>query len=108
MKIGDIILIPFPFAELTNIKVRPAVVLTQTADKYKDIVVSAISSVLPDKISNREFVLSPDKINKLRVKSVVKADRIVTLKQGSKIADLGKLSSRELATYKRILAEIIS
>ena len=68
MKIGDIVLIPFPFAELTNIKVRPAVVLTQTEDKYKDIVVSAISSVVPDKISKRELILSPDKINKLRVK----------------------------------------
>ena len=36
MKLGDIILIPFPFAELTNIKVRPAVVITETADIYKD------------------------------------------------------------------------
>ena len=30
MQIGDIILIPFPFAELTGKKLRPAVVLAQT------------------------------------------------------------------------------
>jgi RNA binding exosome subunit len=59
MKIGEIILIPFPFAELTNIKIRPAVVIAETDDKYKDLVVSAISSVVPSKISNREILLKP-------------------------------------------------
>lgn len=58
MKIGDIILVPFPFAELTNKKVRPAVIITETDDKYKDIVVSAISSVVPSKISKREILLN--------------------------------------------------
>jgi hypothetical protein len=37
MNIGDIILIPFPFAELTNRKVRPAVVIAETNDKYRDL-----------------------------------------------------------------------
>lgn len=75
MKIGDIILIPFPFAELTNKKVRPAVVITETVDKFKDLVVSAISSVVPPRISNREIVLKSNKVNNLRVDSVIKVDR---------------------------------
>ena len=37
MKTGDIIFIPFPFAELTNKKVRPAVVIALTKDKYRDV-----------------------------------------------------------------------
>jgi len=107
MKIGDIILIPFPFAELTNKKVRPAVIITETDDKYKDLVVSAISSVVPSKISRREIVLKPDKTNNLRVDSIIKADRIVTLKREDKIADLGKLNTVELNAFKDILKEII-
>jgi len=107
MKIGDIILIPFPFSELTNKKVRPAVIITETVDKYKDLVVSAISSVVPSKISHREIILKPNKINKLRAESVIKVDRIVTLKRDDKIADLGKLSASELTDFKRILQEII-
>ena len=107
MKIGEIILIPFPFAELTNKKVRPAVIITETDDKYKDIVVSAISSVVPSKISKREILLKPSKINNLRTNSIVKVDRIVTLKRNDKIADLGKLSSAELVEFKKILGEII-
>src|SRR5665213_1265671 len=88
MRIGDIILIPFPYAELTHVKVRPAVVITQTEDKHKDMVVSAISSVIPNKLSKREFTITPNLTNKLRAVSVVKTDRIVTLKHEDKIADL--------------------
>lgn len=107
MKIGDIILIPFPFAEQTNRKVRPAVVITETADKYKDLVVSAISSVVPNTISHREIILMSDKTNNLRSDSVIKVDRIVTLKREDKIANLGKLSLKELSEFKKILSEII-
>jgi len=107
MKIGDIVLIPFPFAELTNKKVRPAVVIAETADKYKDVVVSAISSVVPKQLSKREIVLQPNQINMLRVESVIKADRIVTLKREDKIADLGNLSKSELAEFKAILSEMV-
>lgn len=107
MKIGDIILIPFPFAELTNRKVRPVVVITETEDRYRDLVVSAISSVVPDTISHREIIVRPDKVNNLRTASVIKVDRIVTLKREDKIANLGKLSVNDLLKFKKILSEII-
>ena len=96
MKTGDLILIPFPFAELTNRKIRPAVVIATTKDKFRDLIVAAISSVIPQKLSENEILLEPDKTNKLRVKSVIKVDRIGTLKKEDKIAELGKLSEREL------------
>ena len=107
MKIGEIILIPFPFTELTNKKVRPAVIITETKDKYKDLVVSAISSIVPSEISNREILLLPDNTNNLRAESVIKVDRIVTLKRKDKIADLGKLSNKELIEFKAILIEML-
>lgn len=107
MKIVNIILIPFPYAELTNKKVRPAVVITETADRYKDIVVASESSVVPDKLLPREILLKPSKENLLRVESVLKADRIVTLKREDKIADLGKLSISELTEFKSKLEDII-
>ncbi len=107
MNIGDIILIPFPFTDQKNIKVRPAVVITETIDKYKDVVVSAISSVIPFKISEREILLNSNRVNKLRVDSVIKVDRLVTIKRNDKIADLGALSPKELADFKAILSEII-
>lgn len=107
MRIGDKVLIPFPFSELNKTKVRPAVVITETKDKYKDLVVSAISSVVPKKLSEREFVIESDTVNKLRVNSIVKTDRIVTVKRNEMIAELGKLTDRELQTFKSILLEMI-
>ena len=48
MTIGSIVLIPFPFSELTNIKVRPAFIVCTTKDKYQDLIMCAISSVVPN------------------------------------------------------------
>jgi len=106
MKTGDIILIPFPFAQLTNVKVRPAVVIAQTKDKYKDIIVAAISSVIPKTITKNEIIIEPNETNKLRTKSVIKVDRIVTLKKEDMIAPLGKLSEAELTTFKNIFKNL--
>ncbi|WP_372947913.1 type II toxin-antitoxin system PemK/MazF family toxin [Mariniphaga sp.] len=103
MTIGDIILIPFPFAEFNQKKVRPAAVITETADRYKDVLVSAISSVVSAKKSPREFVVFPGGSNQLRVKSVVKADRIVTVKREDIIAELGRLTESELKTLGAVL-----
>ncbi|KAF0239345.1 MAG: hypothetical protein FD181_325 [Prolixibacteraceae bacterium] len=107
MRIGEIILIPFPFSELNKTKVRPAVVITETKDKYKDLVVSAISSVVPKNLSEREFVIESGNMNNLRVNSIVKTDRIVTVKRNEMIAELGKLTGKELQTFKSILTEMI-
>ena len=101
MKTGDIILIPFPYAELTNRKIRPAVVIAVTKDKYKDIIVSAISSVVPDKTTDNEIILEPTQVNKLRAKSVIKVDRLVTVKRQNLVARLGKLTDAELVLFKR-------
>jgi len=57
MIIGEIVLIPFPFSEFSQTKMRLAVVIAETRDKYKDLVVSAISSVIPVKLSEREIIV---------------------------------------------------
>ena len=101
MKTGDIILIPFPFAELTNKKVRPSVVIAETKDKYRDIIVSAISSVVSQKTTENEIIIEASSINKLRAKSVIKIDRIVTVKREDMIAPLGKLTESELTMFKQ-------
>jgi len=100
VKTGDIILIPFPFADFTGKKLRPTVVITETNDKYKDIIVAAISSVVPKKTTKNEIVIEPSKTNKLRTKSIIKVDRIVTLKRKDLVVKLGKLSKEETIIFK--------
>lgn len=100
MKTGEIVLIPFPFAELTNKKVRPAIVVCETKDVYKDLVLCAVSSVVPKKLSANEMILKKDKTNNLRADSVGKIDRVVTAKRNDVIANLGKLSEEYLDIFK--------
>jgi mRNA interferase MazF len=107
MKAGDIILIPFPFSELHNVKVRPAVVIGLTKDGYGDVIVSAISSVVSKNLTKSEMLLKPKRMNNLRVKSVVKVDRIATLKHETVIAELGKLNEKEFEQFKRIFNSLI-
>ncbi len=107
MKFGQIILVPFPFAEHTHKKVRPAVVITETVDKYKDLIVSAISSVVPDSLNKREILVHSSKTNKLRSNSIIKVDRIITFKRDDIIAQLGLLSNTESELYRESLLEMI-
>ena len=107
MRTGDIVLISFPFSELTNAKVRPALVITVTRDKYPDLVLCAISSQVPSQISSNEFLLTPSALNRLRVTSVLKIDRIFTLKAEKVVATLGTLSATELVRFRIIFKSLV-
>lgn len=96
---GDIILIPFPFAELINIKLRPAVVICTTSDIYKDIVVSAISSVIKNESNNTTLIINPTNLNNLKVTSTILVDRIFTLKKEKMVTKLGKLNDSEFSLF---------
>lgn len=107
MKTGNIILIPFPFAELTNFKVRPALVVAKTSDKYQDIIVCAISSVVPNELSGNDIEIVPDNVNGLRVRSVIKVDRIVTVKKEQVITSIGHLQKKHLLIFKEAFKKLV-
>ncbi len=101
MKTGSILLVPFPFAELTNRKVRPCVLICRTKDKYSDMVVAAISSVIPNQLTENEILLQPSTNNGLRKVSVIKVDRIVTMKSDDLIAHIGELDHSDLKDFRQ-------
>lgn len=104
---GDILLLPFPFSGLEYVKVRPAVLITVTKDKFKDIVVAAITSVVPDEINENQIILSPSISNNLKKISVLRADRIFTLKQEQILNKLGKLDSQDFDKLAYILSTLL-
>lgn len=106
MNQGDIILITFPFSELTQIKVRPAVLINFTNDKYQDLILSAISSVVPSFLTETEIFLYPNNLNNLRTNSIIKVDRIATLKNSSIITKLGSLSIEEFKYFCAIFKSL--
>ncbi len=104
---GDIVLIPFPFSELTQLKLRPAVVIAETKDKYKDLILSAISSQISSSLSDVEILISPDSLNGLRTKSVIKVDRIFTLKSSKVVATIGRLSLKHTNEFRRVFKTLV-
>lgn len=57
---GDVILIPFPFTDLSATKQRPALIVSsdQFNNKHNDVIVMAISSQIPYQIPEDEYLLS--------------------------------------------------
>src|SRR6266478_9744737 len=57
---GDVVLVPFPFTDLSATKQRPALVLSpERLNKVRpDLVVAAITSQIPDVVGQDEMLLS--------------------------------------------------
>lgn len=54
---GDVVLVPFPFTDLTAVKQRPALILSpkRLNDVRTDLIVAAISSQIPNVIGEDEI-----------------------------------------------------
>ena len=102
MKKGDIILIPFPFTDLTGSKNRPAIVLCSS--KY-DITLAFVSSQVKWK-DQYDVLLKPSVKNGLKTTSLVKLNKIATIDKDLALGRMGRLSAFELedvdATLKLI------
>jgi mRNA interferase MazF len=98
MKLGDIVVVDYPFSNLVQTKIRPAVV-TFTYDKHKDIVLCLVSSAVPRKLNKGEILLQPNSLNNLRTNSVIKVYRVATVQQSKIVSKLGKLSPKELQAF---------
>jgi mRNA interferase MazF len=96
---GDIMLVPFPFTDLSETKLRPAVVLWVNA-KGQDVTLCFISTQAIDRVTDDEFVILPNDSEfaqtGLKSPSKVRVARIVTLERSLLQRRLGKLSSQYL------------
>ena len=93
---GKVVLVPFPFDDLTTSKVRPAVCLTDPIGPHRHVIVAFISSQTPADPTSTDVVLDPRRndfgATGLRVASVLRLHRLVTLTTGLIQRELGELS----------------
>jgi len=92
---GDVVLVPFPFTDLTAIKQRPALVLSpERLNKLRaDLIVAAITSQIPEALNDDEVLLSEADLRAggLPKRSMVKLGKIFTIHQGLIRKKLGRV-----------------
>ena len=90
---GDVVLITFPFTDLSGSKLRPAIVLVDTT---LDLTVCFITTQTGWQEAS-DVLLEPTTSNGLRKPSLVRISKIATLDRSLAKGLLGRLSSSEIA-----------
>jgi mRNA interferase MazF len=109
IKQGNIILINFPFSDLTGAKVRPALVISN--DTYNqenhDILVLAITSNL-SKNKYKIFIDIQDlDSGHLPVKSAIRVDKPFSVMQTKVLKIQGKIKSEKLKEARLLIEQLI-
>jgi mRNA interferase MazF len=99
MNKGDIVLVPFPFTDLSQTKLRPAIVLW--ADSIgNDVTLCFVSSQGLDTLATGEFLLdatdSEFNITGLKTSSKVRVTRMMTVERKLIVRRLGKLGTNQI------------
>ena len=104
MRKGSIVLVPFPFTDLSGQKVRPALILH--VSRGEDCIVAFISSA---KEKKSPFMI-PIRVtvgNGLRVDSIIRIDKIATLQKKIVMGELGVIDVRTQAGVDGALKKLL-
>ena len=91
---GDVVLVPFPFTDLTAKKVRPAVIVSPDPQDL-DVIVAFISSVTPVAACSTDWILpitnSEFSLTGLKMTSVFRVSKLLTLHRSLILRKLGRV-----------------
>lgn len=109
---GKVVLVPFPFDDLSSTKVRPAVCLTNPVGQYNHIILAFITSKVPTKFLETDILLDTNHPNftasGLRKSSVIKLNVITTVRASLIRREIGKLSSNTQTEIAEKLCKLLT
>ena len=95
---GKVVLVPFPFDDLSTTKVRPAVCLTDPIGPYRHVILAFASSRTPTDLLETDLVLDTKQADfvttGLRMSSTLRLHRLMTVTTALIRRELGELSPR--------------
>lgn len=104
-KKGTIVLVPFPFTDLSGSKVRPAVIVSD-GKIGADVVLLFITS--QSKLKRQHLVsVTPDKENGIKTKSKIVCSKIATLEAKIILGELGVLAAPDLKNVEIELKKVL-
>lgn len=106
---GEVVLVPFPFTDLSTQKQRPALVISSKDfnDASSDAILLAITSQIPRESQPSDYQLSPEEQRKAGLPRpyLVKAGKVVTLSQALVRKTVGRVPEE---TVDRIVKKLVS
>lgn len=105
-----IVLVPFPFDDLSSNKVRPAVCLTDEIQPYGHIVLAFITSKVSANQSATDFTIDLQDIDfaqtGLKVSSTIRLHRLMTISKKIIQRKLGELSNNQQTEIEKRLRKL--
>lgn len=96
MNRGKVVLVPFPFDDLSTAKVRPAVCLTDSIGLHRHVILAFISSQIPTDLLETDLVIDSKQAEfartGLRMSSTLRLHRLMTVTTAFIRRELGELS----------------
>ncbi len=93
-----VVLVPFPFDDLSGSKVRPAVCLTSPIGPHRHVILAFITSSVPTTPLATDLIMDSGDadfaVTGLRVSSTLQLHRLMTATTNIILRELGKLSPR--------------
>jgi mRNA interferase MazF len=102
---GNIVLIPFPFTDLTGSKLRPALVLVES---NLDLTISFITTQLQWQ-EPTDIILHPDQYNGIKKTSLIRLSKIATVDRTlvvGRIGDIDPARITDLNSKLKLLFDI--
>src|SRR2546430_1616131 len=100
-KRGDVVLVPFPFTDLSSAKQRPALVISADAlnSIRDDVLVAAITSQVPSTLATDEFMIPAGELTAcgLPKPSILRLSKLVALHRQLVVKRIGALPAPTVA-----------
>ncbi|HMQ78999.1 MAG TPA: type II toxin-antitoxin system PemK/MazF family toxin [Ignavibacteria bacterium] len=104
MKKGEIVLVKFPFTDLSGSKLRPAMILAERAQD----VLTAFITTNTNSLSNDEILIEATESNKLKQNSKLNLFKIAALRKDLVLGKLGVIEDSEILKIDIKLIQILN
>lgn len=102
---GAIVLVPFPFTDLSATKVRPALIVSRSDHGGDDVIVCFITSKISKEHADQLILESNDRTG-LKTRSAIRFDKIATLDKKVILGELGVADTDLLRKNKSMFLRI--
>ncbi len=108
-KQGEILIVPFPFSDLSSVKRRPVLVISKNLDNKTsyDLIVAGITSKLKDKKHSVLIDNSNLEKGEIPAQSMIKVNKLFSIEQSIVVKKVANINKEALSKVKKEFYSLI-